>query len=176
MPALNQQENDLSFCSQKGLKVNNRNWIWMQDLRGRNSIYENDPWLIHVYVAHLPLTAHQLTFIFQMPSLFLPTFPQWSQKGRKKTCKKKKSLQKSFIFVRDLSGYRPSQPKEGNSRERQRCSPAPSPGKCIFTNSLTLPSCLQTLANYPQEGESSMQEYFKRMRGEGVPRDKKYWL
>lgn len=67
-----------SLCSQKGLKVNNGNWIWMQDLRGRNSIYKNDPWLIHVYIAHLPLTAHQLT----IPSLFLPTFPQWAQKAR----------------------------------------------------------------------------------------------
>lgn len=88
-----------------------------------------------------------------------------SERKEKKICKK--YLQKTLIFVRDLSGYRASQSKEGNNRERHRCNPAPTPGKCIFANSLTLPSCLQTLANYPQEGESSMQEYFKRMEGEG---------
>lgn len=45
-------------------------------LKGRDNIYKNDPWVLSVYVAHLSLTAHQLIFIFQTLSLFLPTFPQ----------------------------------------------------------------------------------------------------
>lgn len=77
-------------------------------------------------------------------------------------------LENSHFCKKDhscLSAYRDSQPNEGNSRERQRCDPAATSGKCAFTNSLALHSCLQALANYPWERESDMQEYFKRMGG-----------
>lgn len=90
-------------------------------------------------------------------------FPQWEKNLERMSLEKL-----SFFCKRDhscLSKYGNSQPNEGNSRERQRYNPTATPGKCIFTNSLALHSCSQALANYPREGESVMQEYFKKMGG-----------